>query len=1214
MIDPLSPPAIALSGNPTEELSAAQRAHLHTLRELEDIIAACGARDKRTFDYLPRTNFEIALELNQTELSSGLPLVFIAKSITAALDRICQNPRTEVRRQMEMLPLSKIRSQDARCLAKISRLPGRNILEKTSQTQKAPGVERYHSVNTAENRLVARVARELLGAVRAQREYTLTQETDELSKLEAVCQEILASPLGELSPNLRPEPNNALLSHSDYNMVWRVFALMRRHNEDFEMKWNRVSGELVGVIRIFMRAAFAHAANAVTNAAVVIPSWEQTLFSEVHDTEEHLFLTTESPFVVSVDSIESNRIRVSRRLLSEVVPTEDIVELAITEAPLFEGRGLPIEARMGRDTWKGYADLSGFRDLTDWILRDYPLQARVASVTKIPPVSQVGLDLSWPRLRLCSEDEIATGELLLGAVPESVTSNIKLLGDSVTNAYWDKWRVGTLEVDGLDKSGPDLTPHIVAHVLEGRVNYGGTIALLISDHDDEIALQTRRRSLPSHHRSLFIWRSAAMAMAWREHHSLEIGEGERVIVVDTEASSLSLLTLRHAEEVPAEGGCYWERPQPFGERGCDLASTADRVAEECAQRVTETIRDEIKKRLVNEGHIHAFLETQKPVVVILPIRQEGLVTTVHVDLNLEVLAKVEREIRERLKAWLNDFFNNQDFEVDRSPTHVLVGGLFAGVPGVHDLMTSLLSERLPKARLHILTPGAELLGAKVFLDRHDKKWATWRDLIPHLALEVKTSNKTRELVDLLSGELRRRGVSPGQIVQTESEKTFVIPKGEHVLHFPLVSDDPNNPTRYFVELSDECLPLPNPVEVRIHVRYRYAEDAFRIYLRPCESAPFHELELIWRKGNPSVDGGPTIINYPTKFPSLQSWEDVSEVHFEALNRTLKAYHGFSLKLGSGEKKTKAVIISKKKEQVFLKEQVENHIQWCKDLDDIFQQLIGVGRSGQLHAKHLKTLESCSRIVSALARIQNGPGQSIFKTSSDLADIQKFQGDLKGPIRKLEEVALKALGRLKTFAGSNTAPTIVNRLMLNECSNQDEDLLSTALGRVLQVTPDRGQEELKWLISELARRDLTPNKIRNRVWVLVTWIWSQEDALVSVSEADFSALACCCLDLTRRLSSQWLDQGNAIELFHELGLLALGLLRNRNLHEENGPFPHAKSAECKELSELFEHINNKLSKERGPRINIATGESDFGSMLTEALRGYREVLISLKEDT
>lgn len=165
-------------------------------------------------------------------------LYLIAEFARPAVKRLLRQLNESPRREHALLPVRAVREIDAGSFIKLSTRPGRNIREKLAGKPYLQAVRRFQSVDLPENRLFkAYVSR--------------------LSELLEMRQDLLGEPEDELIPQIRSwltsdeakaiarwenlPPNNTLLSHRDYGLVWDAWRRLQTLDDDIAFDLSRLA-------------------------------------------------------------------------------------------------------------------------------------------------------------------------------------------------------------------------------------------------------------------------------------------------------------------------------------------------------------------------------------------------------------------------------------------------------------------------------------------------------------------------------------------------------------------------------------------------------------------------------------------------------------------------------------------------------------------------------------------------------------------------------------------------------------------------------------------------------------------------------------------------------------------------------------------------------------------------------------------------------------
>ena len=180
------------------------------------------------------------------------------KFVGPALAKILGSPDVGVFRRHESLPFGKAKKLDASCVAWLARQQGRTPAEKAAGARRIKCVKRFFSPNLHENKVTARVLKELEGALKTRR--LLAGEGRENPRKEMSGSEpyslsrwigtaVAEDPFEGVVPSSSVTPNNRLLHDPHYNKVWRVWQWWRRRQEflgrGWPLRWSTIVQVLV---------------------------------------------------------------------------------------------------------------------------------------------------------------------------------------------------------------------------------------------------------------------------------------------------------------------------------------------------------------------------------------------------------------------------------------------------------------------------------------------------------------------------------------------------------------------------------------------------------------------------------------------------------------------------------------------------------------------------------------------------------------------------------------------------------------------------------------------------------------------------------------------------------------------------------------------------------------------------------------------------------
>lgn len=150
----------------------------------------------------------------------------------AAMKEIWANPQEKVVRVHKTMPSHQVHEMDSYCVNWLSRKSGRSKREKVALNPKIMGVKRLRSVDTGENRLFLAYMKKMQRLFSAHLKAISPQpQPPDLSSLRLfhrqLRRELHSDVWAEVGQWQNLPPNNSLLSHKDYAVIWNAWRNLR---------------------------------------------------------------------------------------------------------------------------------------------------------------------------------------------------------------------------------------------------------------------------------------------------------------------------------------------------------------------------------------------------------------------------------------------------------------------------------------------------------------------------------------------------------------------------------------------------------------------------------------------------------------------------------------------------------------------------------------------------------------------------------------------------------------------------------------------------------------------------------------------------------------------------------------------------------------------------------------------------------------------------
>lgn len=931
-------------------------------------------------------------------------------------------------------------------------------------------------------------------------------------------------------------------------------------------------------------------------------------------------------------------------------------------------RGYPIEVFCASSPaeeiaiMEGSADRSGIGEVARWVLGQAGLKTREElspSDDERQAYERLGVEFLGPRSRCFSKGQVEESGLILAAVGEEGDERVILAGQGAARALsadpnlWRKYSAEQLSQllgygagDDDDEEGDSQAAlralrRAVEAGLQGVLSTGTDLAIATPDDLDEVGAQRLRGLLPTTHgQRWLVWRSVAAALALRNEVGDEVCEGDVVLVVDADAPRCTATILIGRREVcendesGGEDSWYWERVAPFVVNGGERMTRAAwqrEVAEAMVEGILdESLKKEVVQRLVDEGHV---MDSVPDDAVEFPIFVEESPALVRIRLQEKHHLRAREAWLAGLSSWVEEFSKQGGAELLQKRVEreggalrvLLVGKQFRDAQS-GEAARERIDDLFTNTKIYVpRKEGSRVLeGCEVFLDRMCRGLPTWRDLIPELKLCV-GRGMTKQDVYLLDPEDIKGGVRPGQMLSHEPSERFVLPAEAKVIDFPMLSgtdEDGRGGEEYTALVQDASLPLDEPVEVKLRVAYRYAEDAFRIFISPSEvsaSKPFEEIKVEWRRGRSELEeDAREVKDEPPAFPSAQPWSEVNPL---LLNELRGAVSTCDEKLELFNNKSKLNSRLKKNPQE-VKRDLEATLDALNGGFDTMvpclKEIVPVGRTLEKPPSEVeKVVKDANDLLAMLVRY---PGGKTKKTFPHRQLGKCKDSGVEKAYRDLKEEALAAHGALRHLSVRRVLKKLRQDLEGEDLSEHQAQRRFETLGRVIGDLEDKeSRETLMWLVGRFLRlldesleKDEPDPALRHHLWALATALWSNVGAVHHLGDERAEELCEGALRLAAKLSDEWLEAGVSIEIFKELGLVTLALLRLRGTSV--GHLVEANNEYCQEMARLMEAIDEGRKFEASARIKV-DGEDveEFGTLVADNLRGFTISRIQIIEE-
>lgn len=192
---------------------------------------------------------------------ANLPLVTSLErryQLRRKLEAISSKLRHQLKRQAELMPVSRIQEMDAYCLRDYIRRPGETAAEKAGAKQELMGIQRYQDFNTAENKFIVYFSQILHLSCYQYERTSATQYKREVNKFRSVIDLFKQQPVVQEIQDRRyqfTKPNYVLQQNPIYRSFYQAYLDYLQKRYEKERIWLFRNQLLSDTVNIYLTAA-----------------------------------------------------------------------------------------------------------------------------------------------------------------------------------------------------------------------------------------------------------------------------------------------------------------------------------------------------------------------------------------------------------------------------------------------------------------------------------------------------------------------------------------------------------------------------------------------------------------------------------------------------------------------------------------------------------------------------------------------------------------------------------------------------------------------------------------------------------------------------------------------------------------------------------------------------------------------------------------------
>jgi len=806
-----------------------------------------------------------------------------------ALDEILNNPRKKIHREHLISPIHKVKEIDTRCMAWLSKQPGKKIREKIGAKQKAMTVIRNTSFDILENRVVVRFIKDFIIFLSNRLKWlpnTNEKDIKVLIDTFKLLKTLPDSPLVNVKRAIEIKPNNVLLSDKKYNRIWRAVHWLKHYDEEIKLLWDNGINRLTSLIywRIIAKLSAYENVIIFDEFCKVEPGFNTHHAGIVFNRSGNWNNIDKDAQIIELytkgDVFHSIKIGLKDTSIAMIVnkfngdkilsKTDNGIalkfdykfELDDKDDLMFSVQKNAHSDSSKYDIYKmdiNSCDL--FVDTVTKILEEYcTLGENSEKKNEIISDNRIGFNLSLSRPHIYNINGIKTQNkrYLYSSKQDSPDRADYIVGLSNRNLNLDTNKIYSFndfwhEIDNTEIT--DSLYRVLKKITEDcKFSSSTDIAIAFPDSLDEFSQNEMRSSISTLFGSIsFPWRSVSALLGWQtlpSFNSSNIKKGTAVIILDTDSPEFTFSCLIAHDNIELKdysnsNGIYWERRPLFIEiSDLEKLSFIQFQRDYLNDYIDEYFNDLKEKEkiinfLINTGKAEEIIINRESVYI--PSKKTND-RWMKFNYNPGIIDKISDK-------WFV-LFEKKFLELKNK---IIPGNIKASIPIKkiqYAIFGELIKSDVLKSKINVRSQLVFLdsidyagIGSASYLDRKNRKLETYKDWVPELWLKGQS-----KMIRLSEGRL----VTPGDKISETINKILELPADQKFIAFPLSRDEKHEEKIAFEAILESShFPLSETLDVKMKVEYTYGEGAFKLILSPLDpgKAPFKKLDVKWKRGD-----------------------------------------------------------------------------------------------------------------------------------------------------------------------------------------------------------------------------------------------------------------------------------------------------------------------------------------------------------------------------
>lgn len=842
-------------------------------------------------------NFKENIEKNDILLKDDIISLFLYAE--KSIKNILRGPKYKKIKVDKFVDKSRLKKTTPKTINWIGRQPGRTIREKMMNVDKVLSQVIVDTYDIKENQVTVFVLKSLYKAFKEKEEYLKRLNTKEksqfLSAFKSIILEKEKSNIIEAKEIYHVIPNNTLIGHKDYSIIWKTMKKLSRIDSQRKIKAYSLGSRLVKGIFLTLASKFATFEN-LTNIEEYIYIKDGLDCRELEDIKEEErnkkqgdiyfeFLSRNTARISKIQFIADKESKTPKKitliqLVKQIrIEIEDIKNLTSKKEDNKPKNIYTIKFAMDRfkksvneNILFAQVDFNK-KEKCDFAINDtkivlelinklttsiekslkIKLNNKTSENIKVKNYGNINLDFTDNEPTVVLDGKKVAEKVTNSIVKYSNSKNLERSFKTEKNSIYINHKGMTYVKDIFDDYENNDNKNALSMYFDSikkEVEPKAKSLLLYNmpDSIEEVYQKPIKEIVNSRfNKNTFpIWRSVAGVTKAIKDNSINLAENKAILVIDFNTTFVSTGIILMQEEKSLKEKYIIKHFQPFKEEKLGAEINEKSFMESYLnlylnkQKILKDkeLRKEFIEATIKESSLNKVLTDKKEINRFI-LTSSGIESFVVIRYDEEIIKRVLKDFKYNFKKFIEIQKSRiESFENSSKNKKIKFAYGIVLCNTLNNVLKNDIQEVLNEVlKNNLCVKSYSILdileGSGFYHKRIENKHKTWIEHLPKLSLEV-PKNYQYDKLTLVGRKDQQAMDIMGQNNIIELEETLLIPKGKKEIKFQIIKEDiSSNSKPIEISVKHSSFPLYKDEEVKIVIEYVYGEeDSYKIFLYP----------------------------------------------------------------------------------------------------------------------------------------------------------------------------------------------------------------------------------------------------------------------------------------------------------------------------------------------------------------------------------------------